>query len=35
MRGERNVVKDDYFTCAVCGGELPAWWNFGAPGEGY
>jgi hypothetical protein len=33
--GERNVVKDDYFTCAVCGGELPAWWNFGAPGEGY
>lgn len=33
--GERNVVKDDYFACAVCGGELPAWWNFGAPGGGY
>jgi hypothetical protein len=26
--GERNIVKDDDFTCAICGGELPATWNF-------
>jgi hypothetical protein len=26
--GERNIVKDDDFTCAICGGELPAAWNF-------
>ena len=26
--GERNIVKDDDFTCAMCGGELPATWNF-------
>ncbi|MFL6074129.1 MAG: hypothetical protein ACJ73S_12100 [Mycobacteriales bacterium] len=25
--GERNVVKDDDFTCAVCGGDLPRRWN--------
>jgi hypothetical protein len=26
--GERNLVKDDDFTCAICGGELPRAWNF-------
>lgn len=25
---ERNVVKDGYFVCALCGSELPAAWNF-------
>jgi hypothetical protein len=27
--GERNVVKDRWFACQVCGGELPRAWNFG------
>lgn len=26
--GERNLVKDDWFECAICGAELPASWNF-------
>ena len=26
--GERNVVRDGDFTCAICDGELPASWNF-------
>ena len=26
--GERNVVKDCWFECQVCGGELPKAWNF-------
>lgn len=26
--GERNLVKDDWFECALCGAELPAAWNF-------
>jgi hypothetical protein len=26
--GERNVVKDDWFVCGVCGAELPERWNF-------
>jgi hypothetical protein len=26
--GERNLVKDDHFVCAVCDAELPAAWNF-------
>jgi hypothetical protein len=26
--GERNIVKDDDFTCALCGGAFPAAWNF-------
>jgi hypothetical protein len=26
--GERNVVKDDWFICGLCGAELPADWNF-------
>ncbi len=27
--GERNVAKDGWFACQVCGGELPRVWNFG------
>ena len=26
--GERNLVKDDHFACALCDAELPAAWNF-------
>jgi hypothetical protein len=26
--GERNVVKDGWRVCGVCGGDLPAAWNF-------
>jgi hypothetical protein len=26
--GERNVVRDDWFVCAVCGTDLPTVWNF-------
>jgi len=26
--GERNLVKDDWFECAVCSSDLPAVWNF-------
>jgi hypothetical protein len=26
--GERNLVKDGDFVCAMCGGELPEAWNF-------
>lgn len=26
--GERNIVRDGDFTCAVCGDALPARWNF-------
>ncbi len=25
---QRNIVKDDDFTCLVCGSRLPATWNF-------
>ena len=28
--GERNLVRDGDFTCAICDAELPASWNFGA-----
>jgi len=28
--GERNLVKDDWFECAICGADLPTAWNFGA-----
>jgi hypothetical protein len=24
-----NIVKDRWFQCAVCGGELPSEWNYG------
>src|SRR4051812_48016284 len=30
--GQRNLVKDGWFVCAVCGADLPAEWNFGASG---
>ena len=26
--GMRNVVKEDWFVCGMCGEELPADWNF-------
>jgi hypothetical protein len=26
--GERNIVKEDWYVCSVCGGELPPDWNF-------
>ncbi|MEU8136013.1 hypothetical protein [Streptodolium elevatio] len=26
--GERNVVRDGYFTCALCDADLPSEWNF-------
>jgi len=28
--GQRNIVKDDHFVCAVCDGALPDVWNCGA-----
>ena len=28
--GQRNLVKDDWFECAVCKADLPAVWNFTA-----
>ena len=29
--GERNVVKDGWFVCGVCGADLPLDWNFECP----
>jgi hypothetical protein len=26
--GQRNVVRDGWFACGVCGADLPADWNF-------
>jgi hypothetical protein len=26
--GERNIVRDDDFTCALCNSALPVQWNF-------
>jgi hypothetical protein len=26
---ERNLVKEDWFECAMCGSALPREWNFG------
>jgi hypothetical protein len=26
--GERNIVKDGWFVCGMCGADLPAEWNF-------
>ena len=26
--GQRNLVKDEWFECAVCGADLPKSWNF-------
>jgi hypothetical protein len=31
--GERNVVKDGWFVCEVCGSDLPRCWNFQAPSD--
>jgi hypothetical protein len=31
--GERNLVKDGWFECAVCGADLPRNWNFGGQGS--
>jgi hypothetical protein len=28
--GERNVVRDNDFTCAQCDSALPTQWNFGS-----
>ena len=28
--GERNLVRDGDFICALCNAELPATWNFGS-----
>lgn len=28
--GERNLVKDDWYVCALCDAELPRTWNFDA-----
>ena len=29
--GERNLVRDGDFTCAICEADLPASWNFAPP----
>ena len=29
--GERNLVKDSFFVCALCDADLPDDWNFGSP----
>lgn len=29
--GERNVVRDNDFTCALCDSSLPVGWNFTPP----
>ena len=29
--GAMNIVKDEWFECALCGGELPSAWNCGRP----
>jgi hypothetical protein len=26
--GERNIVRDDDFVCALCNSSLPGQWNF-------
>lgn len=26
--GERNLIKDDWYSCAICDADLPAEWNF-------
>lgn len=26
--GQRNIVRDNDYTCAICGGALPVVWNF-------
>ncbi len=29
--GERNIVKDGWFSCGSCGADLPIDWNIGCP----
>ncbi len=31
--GERNLVRDGDFTCAICEAALPASWNFASAGQ--
>ena len=31
--GQRNIVKEGWFVCGVCGADLPATWNFDGGGE--
>ncbi len=26
--GDRNIVRDGWFVCGICGADLPAAWNF-------
>jgi hypothetical protein len=33
--GERNVVKDGWVVCGLCGADLPAVWNFDDGKEGH
>lgn len=33
--GERNVVKEGWFVCDLCGADLPAHWNFADLGEAH
>ena len=30
--GERNIVRDGDFVCALCDSDLPARWNFASAG---
>jgi hypothetical protein len=32
--GQRNLVKDGWFVCEVCNGDLPPTWNFADGPEG-
>jgi hypothetical protein len=29
--GATNIVKDEWFECAICGSALPGEWNYGRP----
>jgi hypothetical protein len=31
--GERNLVRDGDFSCAICEAELPVAWNFGSAAQ--
>ena len=31
--GQRNIVKEGWFVCGVCGADLPCDWNFDVPDE--
>jgi hypothetical protein len=32
-RGAKNLVKDDWYCCALCNADLPWQWNFGQPSQ--